>query len=104
MAWTDLTKHCNRIIRDVYRETVLYTPQGGAAVTIGCPFDKAYKNVTIVDGTEISTTRPVIDVVLTDLTVAPRHGDAVVVAGESYHVSDVQPNGHGTVQCFLVQP
>lgn len=92
--WGALTASC----RDVFGETVTYTPQTGAPLTINGIYDDAYIEVTAAgDGSAITSTFPVLGVLLSDLPAPPLQGDQYSVArtGETLVVKEVRPDSHG---------
>lgn len=92
----------NRSTRRVWGVAIRYTPIGGVATTLTplgaelrAVFDSAHLMLTEADGLPISTRAPMLDIVLTDLAVAPLEGDKFTIldgdnVGETYTVVDPQ--------------
>lgn len=73
----------------------MYTPVGGAAVAVNGIFDAAYEEAADIEGSS-----PVFGCATASVSGA-RHGDALVVAGVSYVVRGVQPDGTGWTRLIL---
>jgi hypothetical protein len=109
MSWETLSGLVNRNVRRTYGEAVTYTPAStGIPESISCPFDAAVEVVEMQGDVPVVGVAPVIDVVLSDLTVRPRgrpvgsaDRDLVTVRAQAYSVLRVEPGGHGTVRCVL---
>lgn len=95
--WGALTAPC----RDAFGESVTYTLQGGSPVTINGIYDDAFTEVSAAsDGSMVTSTFPVLGVLLADLPASPQQGDQVVIgggtdAGETLVVKEVRPDSHG---------
>lgn len=101
MAWADYADLANVAGRGIFGVAVTYTPQGQAAQSITAIFDNAHEAVEVQAGVPVSSTRPVLNVRLSDLSVTPRIGDTVVVGGTTYEVMDYQPTGNGDARLLL---
>lgn len=109
--WADHLTLRNDAIRDVYGESVTYTPAStGVAESISAVFDAAAEVVQIQGGVEVSARTPVLDVVLADLLVHPKgravgssDRDLVTVGGVSYQVVKVEPDGQGWARLILAR-
>lgn len=86
-----------------FGEAVTYTPAGGSALALTGIFLAAFKDVTFDrDGAPLTTVNPVLDMRLSVFgDIVPAQGDQVVVRGNTYNVSDVQPDGIGGVRFVL---
>jgi len=95
----------NVAARDTFGQSVSYTPAAtGIAESITAPFDAAHEVMSLDAEQPISSTAPVIDVRLADLSVAPAQGDLCTVGGTDYEVTDVQPGQvGGTAHLMLVE-
>lgn len=101
MAWSDYADLANKGTRDLFGVAVTYTPQGQAAQSITAIFDKAHEAVEVRAGVPVTTTRPMLDVRLADIAVAPRIGDTAVVDSTTYRVMEYQPTGNGCANLWL---
>lgn len=76
-----------------------YTPKSGAgAFSIDGVFDRAYKDLTILEGDPgFNSLGPVLGVRLAQFASPPLQGDTVTIAsvGLTYMVGNVQSDGHG---------
>lgn len=104
MAWDDMADVVNVAVRNTFGQAVTYTPQStGVPESIVAPFDNAYDDVQIEGGTTQVATRPVLELRLADLSVAPAADDAVTVDGVDYEVTEVRLGGNGDAKAFLVE-
>jgi hypothetical protein len=93
-------------------EPPVYQPASGAAAfQITGVFDRAYREITLLDdNAAASTVTPVLGVRLADFPAPPVPNDRVTIAsvGLTYVVRNVQPDGHGWAKLMLnvaaVQP
>ena len=81
-----------------------YSPARGAPFPIDGVFDRAYKELILLDGdsgADILT--PVLGVRLAQFPAPPAKNDRVYVAsvGITYIVKDVHPDGHGAAKLLL---
>lgn len=72
-----------------------YTPAGGVAVAVDGIFDAAYEEAADIEGSS-----PMFACATASVSGA-RHGDALAVAGISYVVRGVQPDGTGWTKLVL---
>ena len=87
-----------------FGEPVTYTGAGQRARVIRAIFNAAHETQDFSDaGEPVSTVQPAIDVRLVDLAQEPLEDDAVVRAGVTYRVTDVQPDGRGMATLLLVE-
>lgn len=93
MGWGTLAAVATGTVRDTMRETALssYTPSStGVPESIPVIYERAHE-VFETDGEQAFSARlPMIDIVLSDLTVAPLQDDLVTVGAIDYRVTDVQ--------------
>jgi len=89
--------------------TVVYTPAGGAAITITpISFDEQHEVVMEEGPTAFSTRMPVLDVQLADFATDPKQNDTCVISATGYtattfQVDDIQPDGHGAAKLLLTK-
>jgi hypothetical protein len=95
MPW-DLAAAANRAVRQTFGETATVAGTSCRAV-----FDQAHQLVELSGDVPVTTTRPVLDVVLADLPAVPTIGAAVIVDGTTYEIRDVQPDGQGMAKLTL---
>ena len=100
-TWADYADLSIKATRDTFGVAVTYTPQGLPAESITAVYDAAHAAVELQAGVAVSSQRPVLDVRLADLTVAPRIGDTLTVASIAYEVTDVQLTGNGSAKLVL---
>jgi hypothetical protein len=83
-------------------QSVTYTPGGGAAATVRGVFDRAYQRVEAGEA-DVSSSGPAVFVTLADLGSDPETDDGarVTVAGETYRIREVQPDGTGGAMLLL---
>lgn len=88
----------------VHGREVTYSPAAGDPETITARFNRAA--AVEFEGTDgpVQVTRPILDVVLADLSAMPAQGDSLVVTDESetWRVDEVRPNGSGMARLILV--
>jgi hypothetical protein len=95
MPW-GLASVANVACRQTFGETATVAGETCRAI-----FDQQYQSIELAGEVPITTTRPVLDVVLDDLTDTPEQGDTVVVNSVTYQVADVQTDGQGGAKLFL---
>ncbi len=105
-GWDDLAVMVGGAARDAFATTVLYRPEGGAPITIAAIFHAEHAEAGLAGGVTVTTTAPVLDVLLADLPVEPEEGDTLTVAGSDYRVVDIRTDGMGGAKLLLhrVQP
>jgi hypothetical protein len=105
-GWDDLAAMAGAAARDTFGTTVLYRPQVGDPVTIVAIFHAEHAEAGLAGGVPVTTTAPLLDVLLTDLPVEPEEGDTLTVAGSDYRVVDIRTDGMGGAKLILhrVQP
>lgn len=85
----------------VFGESVEYSYNGGAAISIRGVFDSAHIAVDPDTGASISTTDPLLGIKAADLPGKPTKSDTVTVHGIAYRVIDSQPDGQGGINLIL---
>lgn len=78
-----------------FAQSATYTPAGGQAKTINCIFDDAFAAVQGVESSDpqvLVKDSDVIDV---------KHGDTLAVAGTTYKVRGIHPDGTGITTLIL---
>ena len=73
----------------------------GADTSLMVIFDAAHMAVDLETGAPVSTSAPQITVRDADLPAGAAQGDAVIVAGKSWKVRDLQPDGTGVTVAML---
>jgi hypothetical protein len=90
---------------DIFGEPVTYTPPtGGAAQSVAGVFDRGFVGPVMGEtGIEVATREPVVSIRRALLTGDPAKGGVVYVPSvpETYLVTDVQPDGKGSVKLLL---
>lgn len=74
---------------------VAYRPHGGAPFTARGVFGDPPELIMLGDGVEVESSGPQLFVDLVDFDPEPARGDELDVAGGTYTVSDVDPDGDG---------
>ena len=105
-GWDDLAAMVGAAARDAFGTTVLYRPHGGDPVTIAAIFHAEHAEAGLAGGVPVTTTAPVLDLLLADLAVEPEEGDTLTVDDNDYRVVDVRADGMGGAKLILhrVQP
>ncbi len=105
-GWNDLATMVGAAARDAFGTTVLYRPQVGDPVTIAAIFHAEHAEAGLAGGVPVTTTAPMLDVLLADLSVEPEEGDTLTVTGTDYRVVDIRSDGMGGAKLILhrVQP
>lgn len=95
----------------IFGEPVTYTSCiTGQVFAITAVFDEAYMDLMPVSSgsmdvgepTQISTTRPVLGVQISQFLASPPHqGDVALVRGAQYWVREVRADGHGSAKLLL---
>lgn len=84
-----------------------YTPRRGPAFQLaGAVFDEQYRRlVEQGEGSEVSTSTPVLGVRASLFAIDPAQGDRVLIPsnGKTYRIADVQPDGHGHILLILIE-
>ncbi len=84
-----------------------YTPRGGSAFQLpDAVFDEQYHRVVEQgEGSEVSTTTPVLGVRAALFPQPPDQGDRVFIPsnGKTYRIADDQPDGHGHILLILIE-
>lgn len=84
-----------------------YTPRGRAGFRLpDAVFDEQYRRVVEQgDGSEVSTSTPVLGVRASLFAIDPAQGDRVLIpsSGKTYRIADVQPDGHGHILLILTE-
>jgi len=97
----DLSDFINDVLStDAFGEEVIWTPTSGGANTISGVFDNEY---TVESGTQeigIGLPSPRVTCKTADVPSAAR-GDHLAIAGVTYHVLEVQPDGMGFTVLIL---
>jgi hypothetical protein len=102
VTW-DLADAANLSARDEFGGLVSYSPAagGGPYVFTGI-LDRPFEAVELGPAdVAIAGRRPVLDVRLADLPVAPIPGDSLTVSGSTFTVEDIEPDGRGNAKLFL---
>ena len=100
--WRDLIGAVIEQTDAAFGEPVLYTCDGHATVSVSVPFERAYQDVKIEDGQEITSTRPMVHVPVSALPADPAEGDSFTCRGVSYTVTEVRLEDDDTALCFAV--
>jgi hypothetical protein len=90
--------------RNVFGEAVVYTPTGKTPINVQGIFYSAFRDVTLSEfGTEVTSVRPVLEVVLSDFPANPAQGDTLVVTriGKTFTVREPRLNSHGGALLIL---
>ena len=105
-GWDDLAAMVGSAARDAFGTTVLYRPKVGDPDTIAAIFHAEHAEAGLAGGVPVTTTAPVLDVLLADLPVEPEEGDTLTVSGTDYRVVDIRSDGMGGAKLILhrVQP
>ena len=105
-GWDDLAAVVGGAARDAFGTTVLYRPQVGDPVTITAIFHAEHAEAGLAGGVPVTTTAPVLDVLLADLPAEPEECDTLTVTGTDYRVVDIRTDGMGGAKLILhrVQP
>lgn len=95
---------------DIFGQTVTYTPVNATPLTITAVFDREFldydtdSDAARMVGTpgNISATRPVLGVRLSDFLTAPAQNDTLTVSGlGSFKVMEVRSDSHGWAKLLL---
>ena len=104
MSRAALNTVTNRAARDIWGEGITLALSGGPAASVRAVFDAAHERVEFDSaGVPVTATRPVLDVRLADLSIAPRQGDVATIGGVAHEVTEVATDGNGGAKLFLVR-
>lgn len=78
---------------DTFTTVAVYTPFGGAAITINTVFNDPYQEGILLDGAPFQTRLYRLGVRKLDLPAYPSVKDLVVINSVSYRVQEVRPDG-----------
>ncbi|WP_298281254.1 hypothetical protein [Acidocella sp.] len=93
-----------------FGQSVTYTHQAGTVEAITGVFDSEYLSLDPIGGSleqlgspaNITSSRPVLGVQLSQFLAAPLQGDTLTLAtGAAYSVMEVRPDGHGWAKLLL---
>lgn len=90
--------------RDTFGEKATYKPATGASFAISGVFDEAYRELTLLDtGDATSSDIPVLGVRLADFPAPPAQNDklTIVSVNSTFIVKEVRPDGHGWAKLML---
>jgi len=104
-AWDRLAALPAKCARDTFTAIVTtYTfSAGGTDTNVSAVFDNLPEALPLEIETAFSGSLPTLDVILSDLSQAPKQGDTLVLNGTTYEVSDVQLDGLGNALLALVE-
>lgn len=92
-------------VMEAFGQGVAYRPQAGSPFTLtDAVFDAQYSYVLRdKDGSEVTTTSPMLGVRASSCPVAPRQSDRLTIqaTGQEYIVKDVRPDSHGHIVLLL---
>lgn len=100
----DLEEFNSSFFDGSFDEAAIFTPSGGAPVSVGVIFDAPYSGVPFRDasGAEIESSAP--SALVRDADVpGVAHGDTLTVRGTVYRVVEVHPDGTGLTTLILSQ-
>lgn len=83
MSFKTLSQSIVKLTGDVWGDSVTYTPNGSAAVSINGVFNNAY-----IDVEGVVLLKPLLRINLGDLADAPGKGDRVTINGTDYRVDE----------------
>lgn len=105
--WTNLAPLMNTDVETVFADNVLYFPVVGKPVTVLAHFDEAFEIVDVDAEVPVTTTVPILDIILSRLSFMPRQDDEIHIgvgdAAQVYKVTDVQIDGVGGAKLLLVK-
>lgn len=88
----------------VFGEPATYKPAAGGSFAITGIFDRAYKEVGLIDfDVGANSTQPVLGVRASQFPSPPLQGDMVYIPSVNitYYVRDPRPDGHGSIKLML---
>lgn len=111
MGWRDLLTVANprvmRALAEPGNATISYADESTATVT--AEYEAAHRQLTVVDGAQVTTTAPAAWVIASDLPALPQPGECTILfdAGEAagilYRIANVRPDGSGGVWLDLYE-
>ena len=84
-----------------FGEQVTHYPAAGAARVLTAVFNAAYTEVTLEDGMEVASTKPVLNIRASILPRNPEQGDLWNVRGVLYQTVVAKPDGLGDIRVDL---
>lgn len=97
--------HADRVFgREVSIQSKAPVPFGETApapVTLRAVFDAAHREVDTSMDVPITTVRPICDARIEDLPFEPMQGDQLTADGRTYTITDIRPDGAGTVRLIM---
>ena len=106
MTWTETVGRMQDDVLHIFAETVTYDPKDSASFQIEADFHRPHELVDLDGAVPITGTKPSIWLKLSDFPggVEPKQQDEITRSnGETYEVSDVQPDGHGMTKLMLIE-
>lgn len=93
-------------VTEVFGEPATYLPAAGGSYPITAVFDRAYREIGMLDDTAgVTTQMPVLGVQLSQFPtgVQPVQGDQVTIvsANLTFNVKEVRTDGHGHAKLML---
>ena len=106
MSWTETVGRMQDDVLDIFAEMVTYDPKDSAPFQVEADFHRPHELIDLDGAVPVTGTRPFLWVKLSDFPagVDPKQQDGVTRSnGETYEVSDVQPDGHGMAKLMLIE-
>lgn len=83
-------------INRVFGISCTYSYSVGGTSTIKGVFDNAFVEIN-----NVSTKKPILKILLSDLTNEPTEGDTVLINGSNYQILNAEDDSHGTSVLIL---
>lgn len=101
MSFADLTQSMSSIVFGALGEPVTVMREDMPSLTVTGLFKAEHEAVDVRSGVSVSSVQPVLELRACDVPGGVDEGDAVQVQGCRYQVTDVRPDGHGTLKLLL---
>lgn len=101
MLFGALDRTLNRVTSRLAGDSYTHTPTSGTASTAYARFERHYTDAFPAADGGPAETRPVIWLVVSDLTTAPIVGDTITTGGVAYLIESLEPDGTGQSMATL---
>ncbi|MBI3452939.1 MAG: hypothetical protein HY057_08990 [Rhodospirillales bacterium] len=99
--WPPVADDVLRGCMEAFAQAAQHRPAAGGSYPVRGVFTAAHQVVQVQAEGEVSSVAPAIGLRFAEWPVAPEPGDAVDIAGATYEVVDVQPDGQGGATAIL---
>lgn len=96
MTFNNAKLALQKSINRVFGTSCVYSYSSGGNSTILGVFDNAFVEIN-----NVSTKKPILKILLSDLLAEPSEGDTILINGSNYSVLNAEDDSHGTTVLIL---